>query len=221
MKTPKFIYFDVGGVVLLDFSGTNKWDEMLEAIGVNAANRERFQEVWDKSEDRRCIDYDIDLMIPELREYVGLPIDKDFSLLQEFVKRFEPNPSIWPVIKYAKENYKIGLLTDQYPRMLAEIYRRGDLMPNIDWDVVVDSSVVKLQKNGLEIFKLAQNVSNIENPEELLFVDNSESKLVHARKLGWQTFLYDPVHAKKSSKQLSTLLEIRIQRLNDIKLDLM
>jgi len=75
-------------------------------------------------------------------------------------------------------------------------------MPDIDWDVVVDSSVVKLLKNGPEIFKLAQKLCKIENPEEILFVDNSESKLVHAEKLGWQTFLYSPVKAEESSAKL-------------------
>ncbi len=73
---------------------------------------------------------------------------------------------------------------------------------DIDWDVVVDSSVVKLQKNGPEIFKLAQKLCKIENPEEILFVDNSESKLVHAEKLDWQTFLYDPLKAEELSVEL-------------------
>jgi len=134
MKKPKFIYFDVGGVVLLDFSETEKWEELKSAMGVNEIDIGKFNKVWDKYEDRRYI-YDI------------------------------------------------------------------------DWDVVVDSSVVKLQKNGPEIFKLAQKLCKIENPGEILFVDNSESKLVHAEKLGWQTFLYHPTQASESSAKLCDIIK--------------
>jgi|TARA_Y100000310_G_C20153683_1_gene565933 hypothetical protein len=30
----RFIYFDVGGVVIRDFSGTNKWEELRRSIGI-------------------------------------------------------------------------------------------------------------------------------------------------------------------------------------------
>lgn len=207
MQKLKFIYFDVGGVTLFDFSGTNKWEEMLEAIGVNGSNRGKFDEIWKKYKKRRCIDFDIDLMAVELREYVGLEIDEGFSFLDEFVQRFEPNISIWPVIKYARKNFKIGLLTDQYPRMLDEIYKRRDLMPEIDWDVVVDSSIVKHQKKGPEIFKIAQKLAKVENPQDILFIDNTEEKLTHAQALGWQTFLYDPTRAAESSSDLFQMIK--------------
>ncbi len=55
MKKPKFIYSDVGGVVLLDFSETKKWEELRSAMGVNSTNIDRFNKVWDKYEDRRYL----------------------------------------------------------------------------------------------------------------------------------------------------------------------
>lgn len=30
----KFVYFDIGGVVVKDFSGNNKWNEMKKFMGV-------------------------------------------------------------------------------------------------------------------------------------------------------------------------------------------
>lgn len=37
-----FIYFDVGGVAMLDFSGTNKWELLKKEIGVNKTNNCKF-----------------------------------------------------------------------------------------------------------------------------------------------------------------------------------
>ena len=35
MSKISFVYFDVGGVILLDYSGTNKWVEMQRGLGIN------------------------------------------------------------------------------------------------------------------------------------------------------------------------------------------
>lgn len=201
------IFFDVGGVVIKDFSGTNKWEEMLHSMGVNAGNKERFLEVWNKYKHRRCIDYDIDLMVDELRDDVGLELSDDFSFLDEFVSRFNPNPSILPVLKYARENCKIGLITNMYPRMLDKIFKRGDLMPDIAWDYIIDSSVIKLEKPSREIFKFALEESGAGKDDKILFVDNSEEHLVEPEKLGWGTFLYDPTNPNISSEELLNLIK--------------
>ena len=103
MRARKFthIFFDVGGVVILDFSGTNKWEVMLRSMGINDENEDRFLKVWNKYKKRRCIDFDVDSMIDELRDYVGLKLSGNFSFLDQFVNRFDPNPTIWPVLDYA------------------------------------------------------------------------------------------------------------------------
>lgn len=38
----KFIYFDVGGVVILDYSKTNKWNEMLTDLGIPEELKPKF-----------------------------------------------------------------------------------------------------------------------------------------------------------------------------------
>ncbi|MCA9379830.1 HAD family hydrolase [Candidatus Dojkabacteria bacterium] len=202
------IFFDVGGVVILDFSGTNKWEEMLESMGVNVENEERFLEVWNKHKLRRCIDFDVDSMIDEFRNYVGLELSEDFSFLDEFVNRFDPNPSIWPVLDYSRQNYKVGLITNMYPRMLDKIFQRSDLVPDISWDSIIDSSVVKLQKPEWEIYKLAHKKIGVEKGDKVLFVDNSKEHLVEPKNLGWDTFLYDPNNPDSSSENLLNLIKI-------------
>lgn len=202
------IFFDVGGVVIQDFSGTNKWDEMIGSMGVNSENKDRYQEIWNKYKHRRCIDFDVDLMIDELRNYVGLDLAEGFSFLEQFVDRFNPNPSIVPVLKYAKSISKIGLITNMYPRMLDKIYNRKGLMPNIKWDYTFDSSVIKLEKPDRKIFEFVQMKINALEDNKILFVDNSEENLIEPTKLGWDTFLYESRNPESSSDKLFNIINL-------------
>jgi FMN phosphatase YigB (HAD superfamily) len=201
-----FVYFDVGGVALLDFSGNSKWKELLADIGITETNKTKFDALWEKYQDRICLDYDVDQIRDEVNQVCGLKLKPDFSFLNEFVKRFAPNPSIWPVIEAAHKSYRIGLLTGMYPRMLAEIYKRGDLLPLFPWDVVLDSSVIKLQKPYAAVYELAEKLAGVKDSSELLFIDNVEKNLQVPKARGWQTFLYDPKEPEKSSRKLLRLI---------------
>lgn len=206
MDTIKFVYFDVGGVMVLDYSGTSKWIEMKRALGVKEEHDEAFDLIWKKYRQRICIDCDIDTIVPEFREIEGLNIPDDYSMLVDFVQRFEANPSIWPVASEAKKKYKVGLLTNMYPRMFKRILD-SDLLPDARWDAVVDSSIIGYQKPQPEIYKKAEEEAGVK-PSEIFFADNNEEHVAEATKRGWQTFLYDTQNPEKASEELARTLSI-------------
>jgi len=164
MKNIKHIYFDVGGVLLKDFSNTNKWVEMRRDLGVTEDQDKIFTKVWDKYSTRICPNFDIDETIPFYEEALGFNFPDNYSMLVDFVDRFELNKSIWSVIKKLMENYKVGLLTNMYPRMLTLINERN-LIPDVKWDVVVDSSVVGYQKPDDAIYEIAERMSGVDGDE--------------------------------------------------------
>jgi len=95
----KFVYFDVGGVVELDFSGTNKWEELKKEIGVTPELRDEYDKLWSEIEKRLCVDLDADVFFEQIKKHFQLNTPSDYSfLLNGFVNRFETNPSIWPAI---------------------------------------------------------------------------------------------------------------------------
>ncbi|MBU1033956.1 HAD-IA family hydrolase [Patescibacteria group bacterium] len=205
MKQTKFIFFDVGGVLILDFSNTNKWAEMKKDLGVTKETNEAFEAVWQKHRDRIGIDCDIDTLIPEFQEKTGIVFPKNYSMLDDFIARFEVNPYIWSVVKKAQKlGKKVGMLTNMYPRMLSSIQKVG-LIQDIKWDLIIDSSVVGMQKPNKEIFKLAEQETGLK-PEEIMFVDNLLINTKAAEKQGWQTFLYDDQKPEKASKELIKIL---------------
>ena len=181
----KLVYFDVGGVVIKDFSETNKWEELL-------ASTEMSEEDWEAN-------YGDKINIGILPVNPKIPYRK---LLSEFVNRFDQNTSIWPVIQAVKERNKIGLLTNMYPGMLDSI-KDHNLLPNTKWDVIVDSSIEKAAKPDKKIFEIAQNRARVSG-SEILFVENSPGHVKAAKEFGWQTFWYDSKNYEASSSKLAT-----------------
>lgn len=202
----KFIYFDVGGVVIKDFSGTNKWEELKLELGIPKDKSMEFEDIYNKYQDEINTTREIDSLLPIYKEKFGIDIPEGYSFLVDgFVNRFERNESIWPVIKLASEKYKIGLLTNMYPNMLDEI-KKAKLLPDITFDQIIDSSVEKVQKPYKEIFELAQKRCGFDS-SEILFIDNSKKHVDAAKEFGWNAFFYDSNNFEKSSKELMELIK--------------
>lgn len=202
----KFIYFDVGGVVINDFSGTNKWEDLKRELGIPANKSQEFEDIYDLYHDELNTNREIDSLLPIYKEKFNIKIPEDYSLLVDgFIKRFEKNLDIWPIIETAKRKFKIGLLTNIYPNMLIEIKKAG-LLPDVIFDPIIDSSVEKIQKPYKSIYELAQKRSGFK-ANEILFIDNSQKNIDTAGGLGWQTYFYDSSNYKDSSQKLSSYIQ--------------
>lgn len=204
----KFIYFDVGGVVILDFSKTNKWREMTKALGVNESNRKRFDEIFNEFEPEICVSKkSLNEFVAVVNSELQLSLPANYSMLDDFVDRFESNQSLHAILNKLSEQYQFGLLTNMYPDMLDKIKERG-ILPQIEWNVVIDSSVEGVMKPQEEIYKLAEDKSGFEGGK-ILFVENSAMHIDAAKKQGWQTLLYDPSDISGSNMKLEKLLSIK------------
>ncbi len=179
----KFVYFDVGGVVIKDFSATNKWEKLLDEFGID---ENLWEEKYGDNIDRGIVPTDSPIDYPKL--------------LEGFVSRFRRNESIWPVLSCVHKTAKIGLLTNMYPAMFNSIKSHG-LLPNVQWDIIIDSSVEKIRKPDTKLFELAEKRSHFDK-SEILFVENSAKNIEAANNFGWKTFFYDSSDYQKSSADL-------------------
>lgn len=203
MSKISFVYFDVGGVAIKDFSDTNKWEKMYLDIGVKVSDLSFLENLYYEHANEINIDYDYDNFIPILKNKLNLELPPNFSLLDELVSRFDSNPSIWPSIDLVQGKARIGLLTNMWPRMFGKIIDTN-ILPNKQW-VVVDSSIIKLQKPNQDIYQFAESKAGVP-AEEILFIDNTAKHLVEPSRLGWQTYLYDSSNYEKSSRELGEFL---------------
>ncbi len=102
LKT-QFVFFDVGGVLLLDYSGTNKWIEMKRDLGVTDELDSKFDGVWKRYRSQICIDCDVDTLVPIFEMEAGITTPKNYSMLADFVNRFDVNTNIWQIVQKVKE----------------------------------------------------------------------------------------------------------------------
>lgn len=204
MSKISFVYFDVGGVAIKDFSDTNKWNQLMDAMGVPIDKRDEFNRIYKEYDDRICLGLDIDDTMAVFVEKLNLKIDKDFSMLSYFVDNFEQNLGLWPIVDLIKEKVKVGLLTDMYPRMLDLITTRK-LLPPVVWDSIIDSSVEKVRKPMPEMYDLSAARAQTD-PQEILFIDNRTWNIEGAQKSGWQTFLYNSSDYDQANKDLANFI---------------
>lgn len=195
-----FVYFDLGGVVEIDISPTDRWTKMKRDIGITSDKDVKFEKFWKKYEPELSVGKDQDSLVPLLRKEFGLHLPHGYSMLNDFVDRFEVNKSIWPIINEIKKNSKIGILTNMYPGMLDAIKKRN-ILPSVDWDIIIDSSVVKVAKPDAKIYALAEEKSHTKGTN-ILFVDNNQKNINAADNFGWLTFLYNPSIPVTSSNEL-------------------
>ena len=197
----KFVYFDVGGVVVEDFSGSDKWEKMKKVMGVRKEFDKEFDSLYDKYElEELCLTRPVDSLIPIFSKKFGFKFPENFSLQKYFIDHFDRNKSIWLVIYQIRKKCKVGLLTNMYVDMFQIMKKRG-LFPPLIWDAIIDSSIVGIQKPDPAIFKLSEKKCGFAH-KEIVFVENNQKNIEAARKFGWNTFLYDPKVPKKSSKKL-------------------
>jgi HAD superfamily hydrolase (TIGR01509 family) len=201
----RFVYFDVGGVLIKDFSANGKWLELQNELGIKPEQEKEFIEFYDKYETEVCLGREVDSLIPMMEDKFGIKVPTGYSFLKDgFVKRFEANKFIRPVVEKIQAKCRVGMLTNTYPGMLGAIKERG-LLPNANWAAIIDSSIDKVKKPDRQIFELAQKRAGVA-AEELLFVENSAKHVKAAAECGWQTFLYDSVYYEEESKRLDSSL---------------
>lgn len=196
-----FVYFDVGGVVILDTSGTTKWRDMVKDLGFDDHHIDLFNTLYRNHAKEIAIgDMSVEAFIDMIRTSISIPIPSNYNLNDDLVKRFLPNPSIWPVITEIQKHAQTGLLTNMYTDMFKKI-QNAQLFPPHHFDIVVDSSIVHLQKPDKDIYDHAQRQANV--PEnEILFIDNLEKNLVAPKELGWHTYWYDSSRPEEASQAL-------------------
>src|SRR3989344_3200035 len=166
----KFIYFDVGGV-LLDWSkvfenATTKFNLDPEDIGkVFDENHDPItkglisaQELWGK-----CI------------QKYNLKNASDYNFLESWVSDYQPIREMHQLIYKIVPKYKIGLLSNIYEGMLPLLLEKK-IIPNINYEQIVFSCDVGMMKPNSDIYALAQKKARVD-ANEILLVDNRKDIL--------------------------------------------
>jgi HAD superfamily hydrolase (TIGR01509 family) len=108
---------------------------------------------------------------------------------KNYMENVEPMPEINPFVEWVSQNYEVGLLSNNLPGFIEEMIQKV-IIPNVKYDVIVDSSKVGTLKPNPKIFEIAQQLAAAE-PREIILVDNDRPNLIAADRAGWQVVWFD------------------------------
>lgn len=133
---------------------------------------------------------------------VGLPsVDWESYYLEAVAA----TPGMQELVRWTAERYRIGLLTNIMPGFVLALRARG-LLPDVDYDIIIDSSEVGTIKPETKILEIAQERAGV-SPEEILFIDDDRANIMAADQLGWHVMWCDSFHSDETIARVRESLE--------------
>jgi HAD superfamily hydrolase (TIGR01509 family) len=128
------------------------------------------------------------------------------SNIEEFNRaNVEPMPHIMEMVEWISQNYEIGIFSNSFPGFIDEM-RQQNIIPNVPYKAVVDSSKVGRIKPDMKIYEVAQQLAAVE-PREILLIDNERPNLTVADRAGWHTLWFDETQPEESIARIKSALE--------------
>lgn len=196
MKPISFIYFDLGGVIIDN-------ERAISTIaGEVGQDSETVQGFFDEHWRDAC-----------------LGILSNEAYLEKFLSRFSPAIPITDLVDYFTDRqghyqethdfvhdllkeYKLGILSNAERGIIKTLLEKKKI-PNISWEVVIESAEHGMVKPDPSIYMLAQKLAGVA-AEEILFIDDRPGNVEAARALGWHAEVFDFRNPGKSVEKLKT-----------------
>ncbi len=200
MKKIKFIYFDIGGV-LIHWRGI--FAPLSKATGKSIEEAERIYMQYDSVACRGVI----------TAEEMGKSLEKDFKVKdgqvidvkQLAIDNFKPIKETHDFISSLMKSHHIGLLTNVYHDVYDLVFKHG-FIPDLPYRVVVQSCHLGIIKPEKEIYHHARKKAGVPH-ENILFIDDYHINVKSAMELGWQTVHFDTYNPHKSIKEITRILD--------------
>jgi FMN phosphatase YigB (HAD superfamily)/DNA-binding Xre family transcriptional regulator len=122
-----------------------------------------------------------------------------------YLSTTEPINEMQELVVWASELYGVGLMTNIMPGLLSSM-KQNKQIPNIDFQSIVDSSVIGAIKPEVKIYEIAEKQAQC-RPEEILLIDDDRVNLMAASKRGWYGLWFDDSRPKSSVEKIKEALE--------------
>lgn len=194
----KFVYFDVGGVLLV-------WEEALIALANHHQKEVKdIYQVFRKYDDLTCRG----IITPQqlsrgMHKDLRLTYNEDFDMLRLARKHFQPIPRMHQLVAKLIKKMPVGLLTNIYLGFL-ELSFQHKFLPKLKYATVVKSCDLGIVKPEKEIYLHAQKIAGVA-PSEILFIDDYEINTAAAKNLGWQAYTFDNTQIDESIEEIEKI----------------
>jgi FMN phosphatase YigB (HAD superfamily) len=193
----RFVYFDINGCLVRFFHRAFTQiaaDYGATLDGVEAA-------FWHYNDDVCRGNMTMDEFNAALAQRLAIP---ELDWESYYLDSVEPIPEMEGLVAWAAKNYRVGLLSNIMPGFITAM-RARELLPNVDYDAVIDSSEVHHIKPDPEMFDLAAKEAAAK-PTEILLVDDGRPNLIAAEHAAWHTLWFDDYHPEESIARIRETL---------------
>jgi len=146
-----------------------------------------------------------EMSMDEFNRLLAERFDCMMDFARYYLEAIEPIKETQEVLKYAAEHYRVGLLSNIMPGLIDDMFAR-DILPELTYDSIIDSSKVGALKPEPKIYEIAQDWAGCK-PEEVLLIDDSRANLMAAEHMGWKVMWFDDVRPEESVARVRDALE--------------
>ena len=122
-----------------------------------------------------------------------------------YLTSVEPIEEMRELVAWVAERYYIGLVSNIMPGFITEM-RQRQLLPAVQFDAIIDSSVVGAIKPEKAIYEAAEQQAHVK-PEEILLIDDDRANLMAAERLGWQVLWFDDYQPAEAVERIRASLQ--------------
>lgn len=194
----KFVYFDINGCLVRHHQSA--FAMLSEDAGVTGDEVESF--FW-RYNDAVCRG---ELSIDEFNSLMSDHLNKPgLDWRDYYYTAVKPIKETSELVTWVAENYQIGLLSNIMPGQLDRMLEKG-IVPDIKYDVVVESYKVNYIKPEIEIFDISAHLTG-RDVSEIMLIDDSRANITAAGGLGWHVAWFDDYQPEKSVERIKKSLE--------------
>ncbi|MCA9347781.1 HAD-IA family hydrolase [Candidatus Saccharibacteria bacterium] len=193
-----FVYFDINGCLVRFFH--HAFTELAEETGMPA---DQIESTFWHYNDAVCRG---EMPMDEFNRIMAENFKHMIDWKHYYMRAVEPIQQMHDLVIWASHYYKVGLLSNIMPGFIPDMLGNG-LLPNIEYDTIIDSSAVKTIKPEAQIFQIAQEHSGA-NSGEILFIDDSRANIMAASQLGWKVLWFDDFRPEESVARVKQALEL-------------
>lgn len=195
----KFVYFDVGGVLLY-------WrDVLVEIASLTKRPLKEVESVYFKYDQISCRGKITPFELgKKMKKDLRMPKATKFDYEDITMKSFYSIPETHKFIKKLAKIMPVGLLTNTHLGIYDLCIKHGSI-PNLDYRVIVESCKIGLIKPEKEIFIHAQKMAKVP-ARNILFTDDSEDNIDSALDLGWNVVHFDTDNPSRSIADIQSAI---------------
>ncbi|OGL30231.1 hypothetical protein A3D14_02800 [Candidatus Saccharibacteria bacterium RIFCSPHIGHO2_02_FULL_47_12] len=193
-----FVYFDVNGCLVRFFH--RAFTKLAEDTG---ASPDVIESTFWHYNDTVCRG---EMSMEEFNQAFAQKLGLDSLEWQNYyLEAVTPIKEMHELARWAVGQYRIGLLTNLMPGIL-EMLKQRQLIPDLPYTSIIDSSAVGAIKPEEKIYEIAEQKAGVP-ATELLLVDDSRANLMPAQHRGWHVLWFDDFSPDESVKRVQKVLE--------------